>query len=63
LKIAYDINEKSDISLDKIGYNDTKINVTKEIFKSDSSHNKKFLNNKISNFHQNKKERLIIHLK
>ena len=41
LKIAYGINEKLDISLEKIGYNDTKINVTEEIFNSNSSHNKK----------------------
>ena len=41
LKIAYGINEKFDISLEKIGYNDTKINVTEEIFNSNSSHNKK----------------------
>ena len=40
-KIAYGINEKFDISLEKIGYNDTKINVTEEIFNSNSSHNKK----------------------
>ena len=41
LKIAYGINEKLDISLEKIGYDDKKINVTEEIFKSNSSHNKK----------------------
>ena len=41
LKIAYGINEKLDISLEKIGYNDTKINVTEEIFNSNYSHNKK----------------------
>jgi hypothetical protein len=41
LKIAFGINEKLDISLEKIGYNDTKINVTEEIFNSNSSHNKK----------------------
>ena len=38
LKIAYGINEKLDISLEKIGYDDKKINVTEEIFKSNSSH-------------------------
>ena len=41
LKIAYGINEKLDISLEKIGYDDKKINVT-EIFKSNSSQNKRF---------------------
>ena len=41
LKIVYGINEKLDISLEKIGYNDEKINLTEEIFKSSSSHNKK----------------------
>ena len=41
LKIVYGINEKLDISLEKIGYNDEKINITEEIFKSNSSHNKK----------------------
>ena len=41
LKIVYGINEKLDISLEKIGYNDEKINITGEIFKSNSSHNKK----------------------
>ena len=41
LKIAYDINEKLDISLEKIGYDDKKINVTEEIFKSNSSNNKR----------------------
>ena len=40
LKIAYGINEKLDISLEKIGYDDKKINVT-EIFKSNSSNTKK----------------------
>ena len=41
LKIAYGIDEKLDISLEKIGYNDTKINITEDIFKKNSSHNKK----------------------
>ena len=41
LKIVYGINEKLDISLEKIGYNDEKINITGEIFKSNSSHDKK----------------------
>jgi len=41
LKIAYGINEKFDISLEKIGYNDKKINVTKENFKSNSFNNEK----------------------
>ena len=41
LKIAYGVNEKLDISLEKIGYNNEKFNITEEIFKSNSSHNKK----------------------
>lgn len=41
LKIAYDVNEKLDISLEKIGYDNEKINITEEIFKSNSSSNNK----------------------
>ena len=41
LKIAYGIYEKLEISLEKIGYDETKVNLTEEIFKSNSSHNKR----------------------
>ena len=37
LKIVYGVNEKLDISLEKLGYDDEKINITEEIFKSSSS--------------------------
>ena len=37
LKIAFNVNEKLDISLEKIGYDNEKINITEEIFKSNSS--------------------------
>ena len=62
-KIAYGINEKFDISLEKIGYNDTKINVTEEFFKSNSSHNKKISKEYNFKFSSKKDEKINYSLK
>jgi len=50
LKIAYGINEKLDISLEKIGYDGHKINQTEEIFKSNSSNKQKMAKEYIFKF-------------
>ena len=63
MKIAYGIYEKLEISLEKIGYDETKVNLTEEFLKVIPLTIKEFLKNIISNLHQKKMELQIIHLK